>query len=119
MCVDGELVFWSGSGHRVVDTRCWEESYSRYVVDVVDSNGGVEEIGVVAVKVCVCFWDLWLWSGDEEEVNVDGDDEVLDCGEHHGEVGEIWVESPCVSETVFVYLEREIWELEVVAHAVE
>ena len=39
-------------------------------------------------------------------MNVDGDDEVLDCSEHHGEVGEIWVESPCVVGTVFVEVER-------------
>ena len=54
MCVDGELVFWSGSGHHVVDTQCWEENDSRWVVDVVDWNGGVEEIVVFVVKVCVC-----------------------------------------------------------------
>ena len=86
----------------------------------MDSIDCVEEIVVSVVKVFVGVWDWQSWSDDEGEVSVDGDDVGLDCGEHHGEVGEIWVENPCVVGNVSAEV-AERWRLEhaVVAHVVD
>ena len=96
MCGNGEEVFWSGGELHVDDTLYWEESDGQWSVDVVDWIDVVEEICVFVVMECVCVSDWWSWSDVEEEVSVDGDDWDQDCGEHHGEVGEIWSGSPCV-----------------------